>query len=111
MSECYRLKSYDLSPPGGFPYDDPAGKRFPSQPLIEAQAQTVARWRAANGKPRATVKESLQDVDQQTCKRLGNMRQFCVLCDAAAAAASVALNQSSPIVAPPCGGCGAPIAA
>jgi hypothetical protein len=107
MSECYRLKSYDVSPPGGYPFQDAGGRKFPAQPLIEAQAQEVSAWRTRNGKPRASVKECLQDVDHYQCQRLGNMRTFCIACDGTAAA--MALNQSSPIVAPPCNGCGAPV--
>ena len=101
---CYQLRGYDQTPPGGYPYQDPSGKLFPSLPLIESQAQTVAAWRSANGKPRATVKEALQDVDHYQCARLGNMGNFCVPCGGPA---GVSLNVSSPIVAPPCKGCGA----
>lgn len=103
---CFRLRSYDQSPPGGFPYVDPSGKTFASQPLIEAQAQIVASWRAANNKPRAGVRDALVDIDHYTCARMSNNTGFCVPCDPSGA---VALNVSSPIIAPPCSGCGAPV--
>lgn len=105
----FRLRTYDLAPPGGFPYEQTTGiyRSFPSVPLIEAQAQTVSDFRKGNGLPRASVREALEDVDAYTCARLGNMRGFCTERDPKSPA-TIALNQSSPIVAP-CGGCGAPI--
>lgn len=104
----YRLRSYDQAPPGGYPYTQTKGIRreFPSVPMIEHQAQIVASFRKANGLPRASVQEALSDIDCQQCLRLGNMPAFCVPSDSANI---VALNQSSPIVAPPCKGCGAPV--
>jgi hypothetical protein len=105
----YRLRSYELTPPGGYPYAQTEGipRQFPSQPLIEAQAQMVASFRRANKLPRATALEALQDIDCYTCQRLGNMPGFCVATDQPTPV--VALNQTSPIVAPGCGGCGAPL--
>lgn len=108
----WRLKSYDQSPPGGFPFAQryehngvKEVKQFPSLPLIEAQAQTVSAWRGGNSLPRASVKESLEDVDHYQCFRLGNNPIYCTCTDGA----TVALSQASPIVAPPCHGCGAPV--
>lgn len=105
----YHLRSYDLSPPGGFPYEQTEGlrKNFPSLPLIEDQAKAVSAFRTRNGLARAGLREALEDVDRFQCLRLGNMPAFCVPCDQAKG--SIALNQSSPIVAPPCHGCGIPI--
>lgn len=108
----YRLRSYDLAPPGGYPYTQTDGIRreFPSQPLIEAQAQIVANFRKANGLSRGTVKEALEDVDTFTCHRLGGMSQFCVPRDQSPGAATqYALSAASPVIAPPCKGCGAPV--
>ena len=103
-----RLRSYDISPPGGFPYTQTEGiqKAFRSEPMIEAQAQNVANFRKMNGLPRATAKEALLDIDAYTCARLGGMSPFCV---DAEASATGALSTASPIVAPPCASCGAPI--
>lgn len=108
----FRLRSYELAPPGGYPYIQQNGIRreFPSQPLIEAQARIVSDFRKANGLSRPSVREALEDIDAQTCQRLGNMPQFCIPCNQPAGQAQVvALSNSSPIVAPPCAGCGAPV--
>jgi hypothetical protein len=104
----YRLRSYELTPPGGYPYEQTEGihRKFVSQPMIEAQAQAVASFRRANHLPRATALEALEDIDRYTCQRLGNMPGFCVPVDRPGPV--VALGPTSPLVAP-CGGCGAPI--
>lgn len=103
-----RLRSYDISPPGGYPYEQTVGipRKFPSQPMIEAQAQLVSSFRKANGLPRSSVKESLEDVDQYTCARLGCMPGFCV---SVTQQGVVAMAATAPAIAPPCKGCGAPV--
>src|ERR1044071_5844521 len=103
----FRLRSYEESPPGGYPYTQRRGikRNFPSVPVIEEQPRIVADFRAGNGIPRATIAEALEDIDAWTCWRLGNMRQYCVPVDDEARA-SVALGVSSAIVQP-CAGCGA----
>lgn len=105
----FRLRSYDLNPPGNYPYEQTTGiyHQFPALPLIEAQATTVQQFRAGNGLPRASFLECLEDVDSYQCQRLGNPTRFCVETDAAQPI--VALNESSPAIAPPCRGCGAPV--
>lgn len=101
---AFRLRSYDLNPPGGYPYEQTEGirKPFPSQPLIEAQAAIVADFRKGNGLPRSDVKQALEDVDHYQCFRLGNNPRWCVPVDGASI---LPLNTSSPIIAP-CKGCG-----
>lgn len=105
----FRLRSYELSPPGGYPYEQRKGvqRKFPSLPMIEAQAAVVADFRRANGLPRASVMEALEDIDRYTCARLGGMSQWCLPVDQEAQSA-VALGISSPIVSP-CRGCGAAV--
>lgn len=106
--KCYRLRSYDQTPPGGYPFEQTnPHKSFPSQPMIEAQASILSRWRKANNVPRSELRECLEDVDHYQCQRLGNMPQFCTPC--AGELQAVALSQTSPIIAPPCHGCGAPV--
>lgn len=104
-----RLRTYDVVPPGGYPFENYKGiyRRFPSEPLIEAQAQIVSQFRQANGIPRASVAECLEDVDIYTCRRLGCDHRFCTG-SSVRSGTTVALNASSPIVAP-CGGCGAKV--
>lgn len=112
MSNCtHRLRTYDQAPPGGYPFvqTEGIGRNFPSIPMIEDQAKAVSAFRAGNGLPRASLKEALEDVDCYTCQRLGNMGAFCVEVSPGAPK-TVALNESSPIVAPPCKGCGAKVA-
>lgn len=105
----FRLRSYDVNPPGGFPYEQTIGiyRQFPAVPLIESQAEAVYQFRAGNGLPRASKIEALEDVDCYQCQRLGNPHRFCV--ETEPGQAVVSLNASSPIVAPPCRGCGAPV--
>lgn len=103
----HRLRTYDVTIPGGYCFEQD-GKTFICQPLIEAQARAVAVWRAANGKPRATVQEALVDVDHYNALRLGNNPTYCVPINLTAPN-TLSLNNSSPIIAPPCHGCGAPV--
>jgi hypothetical protein len=101
---CFRLRSYDFSPPGSYVFTQD-GHTF-SGPLIEAVGQQLLSYRKANGKPRATLKECIEDIDHGTCQRLGNMATYCIPCTEVGA---IALGPSSPIIAPPCHGCGAPV--
>lgn len=107
--KCFRLRSYDNTPPGGFPFKQVEGiaKDFRSVPVIEDQARSVAAFRAANGIARSSFREALEDVDHYQCQRLGNMASFCVSCEADTTA--VALSPTSPALAAPCHGCGAPV--
>ena len=100
----YRLRSYDVSPPGTYCYVQTEGirKDFGCQPQIEALARIVSEFRKGNGLPRSDIRESLEDVDSYNCQRLGNNPQWCVPSDAANV---VPLNASSPIISP-CLGCG-----
>lgn len=108
MSYTHRLRTYDLTIPGGYCFEE-GSKKFICQPMIEAQARAVAAWRLANGRPRGTVQEALVDVDHYNALRLGNNPTFTVPINPTAPA-TVAFGQSSPIIAPPCHGCGAPVA-
>lgn len=107
MGKFY-LRSYDQTPPGGYPFTQLTGirKEFPSQPDPFAQARIVSAFRKANNLPKSSVPECLAAVSSQTCWRLKNDPAYCSQQDSDAA--GIALNQSSPIIAP-CRGCGAPI--
>ncbi len=104
---CFRLTTYNATPPGGYIFPKPTGGNW-SEPMIEAVAGQVSTYRKMNGLPRSTMKEALADVDHYTCQRLGGMSAFCVPCNSSAPD-TIALGQSSPIVAGPCRGCGAPV--
>jgi hypothetical protein len=71
--------------------------------MIEDTARRVASYRAANNRPRATVREALEDVDAQTCRRLKRDPQWCLFGEQASG--QISLGDSSPIVTP-CHGCG-----
>ncbi len=75
----FRLKRHDQTPPGGYPYDQIEGlrKKFPMSVDIGAQAQAVADFRQGNNLPRPSFAEALQDIDEYTCLRLGNMPKWC----------------------------------
>jgi hypothetical protein len=102
----YRLRSYDVSPPGGFAYTQVSGvpHEFPALPMIEAQAEVVLAFRKANGLPFATRLDCLRHIDHQTCARLGNDPVWCVPVEPGAQ--DTALGPTHPYIAP-CLGCGA----
>ena len=104
----WRLRTYEISPPGQYPFEQTGEKprKFPAQPLIEAQATIVSNYRKGNGLPRSSIPECLADVDCFQCRRLGNIPQWCIPADSQN---QVALMASAPIIAPPCKGCGAPV--
>lgn len=53
----YRLRSYEINPPGGFCYGPITA------PLIEAVARQLQSRRVGNHKPRTSYPECLEDVD------------------------------------------------
>lgn len=75
----FRLKRHDQAPPGEYPYEQTVGlrKKFPKTVDIYGQAQAVADFRKGNNLPRGTFEEALQDIDEYTCVRLGNMPRWC----------------------------------
>ena len=104
-----RLRSYEVVPPGGYPYENTQGiyRKFPSEPLIEAQARALSAFRKGNGLQRSSVTECLQDIDEYTCRRLGCPHQLCVSTDAANP--QIALSSSSPVLGGGRGCCGAAV--
>lgn len=77
------LKSHKVQPPGGLIYvqHDNAGnviKRFHSDTKpMGLFCKEVFRLRSANGYARATLAETIEDVDAAQCERLGNDSQWC----------------------------------
>lgn len=104
----FRLRSYDVSPKGGYYFSQEGDKprNFPNSPMIEPLAQQVATYRSANGLPRASYHEALEDVDSYQCRRLGNNPRYCIPC--AENNTLVAVADNAPGLKP-CAGCGAPI--
>lgn len=101
----YRLKSYAEAPPGTYTYTQVTGisREFPPQPLIEAQAKIVSAFRQGNNLPRASLLETLEDVDRQNCYRLGNNLRWCYYNDQR----FVASEFGAFINGKGCAGCGA----
>lgn len=102
-----RLISYENTPPGSYPYNQTGDKprSFKATPTIESQALAVAAYRRANGLPRATYPEALQDIDEHQCSRLGNNPRWCV---ESGASPQYALASNAPGLVP-CKSCGAPV--
>lgn len=100
----FRLISHDKCPPGEFRYHQEfAGKvrHFGPSPIIRTVAEALSHFRHANNLPRAGVIECIEDIDAQTCQRLGNMPRFCYDSEK-----SVASTYASAPVAVPCATCG-----
>ncbi len=101
----WQLRSYDVAPPGNYPFEQFDGiyRKFPATPYPEAQAQNILSFRQKNNLPRATLQESLLDLGTYTCQRLGNMSAYCINTDNP-------VPSNSPMVAQRgCRGCGAPM--
>lgn len=103
----YRLRSYEVNPPGGYPYEQTGtpSRRFPAEPMLEAQARNVQAFRKGNNLPRSSYQECIQDVDQYQCARLGNNPKFCINCETSP---GMALAENAPGIAP-CATCGAKV--
>lgn len=69
---------------------------------LKQQAERVSAFRAKNGLPRASVAETMDDIDLFTCARLGGMSAYCSDADSPRSAVQVARHG--------CSGCGAKIA-
>lgn len=79
MQRLIRLSPY---PPGEFEYSQlgPDGKvvSWPASGLsIQGQAQVVLSFRQKNQMPRATLGETIDDINVYTCQRLNNNPRFC----------------------------------
>jgi hypothetical protein len=98
-----KLFSFTPFPPGGFPYSQVfkgVNYSFPDEGLdIPQQTARILKFRKANGLPRATFDETLEDLNVFTCNRLGNDQRWC---GNGPRVASVQRVQSSG-----CKGCGA----
>lgn len=97
----FRLRSFDVSPPGGY--------LFPGQqsgPMIEVVARNLSAYRKGNGISRSSYKECLHDVSCHNCQRLNNSPRWCV--EDTSGENIIALNDNAPGIAP-CATCGAPV--
>jgi hypothetical protein len=103
----WRLRSYDSSPPGAYPFSQGGEKphRFPAEPMIEAQAHNLRAYRVGNHLPRSSYAECLEDVSTFQCFRLNNDPKYCVECSEDGMS-NIALSPDAPGLQP-CKGCGA----
>ena len=74
---------------------------FPASPLITEVAKAVSAFRTANRLPRASLQESLEDVDRHQCAVRRNDPAYCFDC----AVSYEQLHQNHPFFAK-CAGCG-----
>ena len=103
------LKSYNSAPPGSYHYEQSEGIRhkFSQSPTIEDVAKRVSDFRIGNNLRRASLGESLEDVDTFICSQLRNSPQFCRQIDSSFAEA----RSNHPFFQEDCPTCGTPVAA
>jgi hypothetical protein len=104
-----RLSSYDVTPPGGYAFEQTEGipRSFPALPTIESQAQAVSGFRRGNGLPRSSLRESITDVDRYCANVLLHChRRWTVPVDPTADTIATAVG---PAQGEKCKGCGAEI--
>lgn len=104
---CFRLRSYDNAPRGGYFFEEygPKPRQFTASPMIENLAKQVWGYRKGNGLPRASYHEAMEDVDRYQCRRTGNDPNFCIPCGENKAE----LSADPPGVNGQCASCGAVI--
>jgi hypothetical protein len=79
----FLLKSYKQPIPGNYFYVQTGtiAHQFAPLPFIEEIAKAVSSFRIANHLPRASLAESLEDVDQFNCAVRNNDPNLCFWCD------------------------------
>lgn len=106
----FRLRTYDQIVRGGYIFEQYGQKtlKFGPEPVIEAVARQVWKFRMANGLPRATYREAVEDVDQFNCRARGNDPSICIeVTDPDAHV--INMMENTPGISGPCKGCGAPV--
>lgn len=103
----FQLKTYNTNPPGNFVYVQTEGisHRFPASPTIEHLVKDVSAFRIANNLPRASLAETLEDVDRFQCARLENSSSWCWQC----AESFEQSHHNHPFFAKACASCGTPV--
>lgn len=108
-----RLRSYELSPPGGYRYVQPnepdgKGRVFRGEPMIEQLSRNVSNYRKGNGLPRASYAECLEDVDRFMANIILKSSPTWTVQIDADSPDTIPLLDSAPGLKP-CVGCGIPI--
>lgn len=101
------LKNYNVNPPGNFMYEQGQGihHRFRPNPVIEQLVKEVSEFRIANHLPRASLAETLEDVDRYQCARLNNSENWCWDCPDS----FERTHQNHPFITKSCTTCGTPL--
>lgn len=100
------LKSFNNPLPNNYAYTQTEGIRqvFTPSPIIEILVKSVSAFRIANNLPRASLAETLEDVDCYQCAIRNNNRDYCRECDNYAKARS-----EHRFVKTSCETCGTPV--
>jgi hypothetical protein len=101
------LKSYNNPLPNNYVYTQTVGisHKFAASPLIEEVAKAVSDFRIANRLPRASLAETLEDVDRYNCAVRKNDERWCWDCPGTFESA----RQNHRFVSASCATCGTPI--
>lgn len=100
------LKSYQNSLPGNYSYAQTEGAphNFKSNPVMEELVKQVSAFRIANKLSRASLAESLEDIDVYNCRIRNNDPRFCWNCPRPFGNA----RHNHPFFRKSCDGCGKP---
>ena len=103
----FLLKSYNNPLPNNYGYTQTVGiyHRFATNPIIEEVVKAVSAFRIANHLPRASLAESLEDVDRYQCAVRNNNPEYCWECSESFERA----RANHRFVSASCGTCGTPI--
>ena len=98
------LKSYQSPIPNNYFYVQRTGiyQTFAANAIIEEVAKAVSSFRIANKLPRASLAESLEDVDTFNCEVRQNDPRYCRECVTSFEQA----RQTHRFVSKTCGSCG-----
>jgi hypothetical protein len=101
------LKTYNSAPPGSYHYEqtDEIRHSFKQRPVIEDLAKAVSNFRIGNKLRRASLGESLEDIDTFICGQLKNNPQFCRETDSTFTEA----RSTHPFFQANCPTCGTPV--
>ena len=98
------LKSHNQAIPNNYVFTQTTGiyHVFAANPIITEVAKAVSAFRIANRLPRASLPESLEDVDQFNCAVRKNDDRYCWDC----AEPYARIHDSHPFFRKSCVGCG-----
>jgi hypothetical protein len=76
------LKSYENPLPNNYVFTQTTGivHQFSASPIIDEVVKAVSNFRIANNLPRASLAETLEDVDRFNCAVRNNDERWCWNC-------------------------------